>query len=35
MTPTGDLDDDLLDDDDDDGDVSLDEIADVAGDDED
>ena len=31
----GDLDDDLLEDDDDDGDVSLDEIADVAGDDED
>ena len=31
----GDLDDDLLDDDDDDGDVSLDEIADAADDDED
>lgn len=31
----GDLDDDLLDDDDDNDDVSLDDIADVAGDDED
>ena len=32
---SNDLDDDLLEDDDDDGDVSLDEIADVASDDED
>lgn len=33
-TDNGDLDDDLLDDDDDDGDVSLDEIADVSDEDE-